>query len=113
MRGTNPLTEDPDDFVSTQAQARRFGEIIKGALCDDSFVAVEACSSSGDDNQFIKELHKATGVVTIGSDGTANVGGSYWFGGWWTADDGRSQINADGSVTTDDSDEGTGIWRPF
>ncbi|MDX1564978.1 MAG: hypothetical protein R3236_06205 [Phycisphaeraceae bacterium] len=101
------------DFVSTKAEAKKFGELIKEAFCEDGFISIESCSSSGPSNKFIKELNKATGLTTIGSPGTANLGGSDKKGAWWKAKSGRSQVNKDGTVKTDPAKKGTGVWKPF
>jgi len=103
------------DFVSTQAQATLFGQLIKNALCPggSAFVAVAACSSTGNNNDFIKTFHAASGVITIGSPKACRSGGNWFHGAWWETDGGRTQVNADGTIKTDSRKEGTGIWKPL
>jgi hypothetical protein len=103
------------DFVSTAAEAQRFGALIKAALSPgpETFISIEACSSAGPGNAFIKALQAATGVVCIGSTGSANLGGNWWSDAWWEADGGRAQVNRDGTVKADARTSGTNIWRPF
>jgi monoamine oxidase/subtilisin family serine protease len=109
---------EANDMVSATSQATRFGTIIRNALGAarggrTPFVSVAACSSSGPADVFIKALHAASGAITIGSVDSCRSGGNWWNKAWWEADKGRSQVNADGSITVDTSDEGSGIWRPF
>lgn len=110
VEGTEAL-----DMVSTAAQAAAFGAIIKNALGTGgtSFISVSACSSSGPSDAFIKALHTATGVVTVGSVDSCRTGGNWFSGAWWEAEKGRSQVNLDGTTKADTRDEGTGMWRPF
>ena len=106
---------EAQDFVSSAAQAAKFGSIVKNAFGTGgtSFIAVAACSSSGPNDAFLKALQAASGTMTIGSVGSCRSGGNWFHGAWWEADKGRSQVNVDGSVRVDTRDEGTGIWRPF
>lgn len=106
---------EANDMVSTAAQAAKFGDIIRNALCGGgrAFVSVAACSSAGNNNDFLRALHTASGAITIGAPGSVRTGGNWWHRAWWEAAGGRAQINSDGTVRTDARDEGTGIWRPF
>ena len=103
------------DFVSTKAQAKRFGEIIKGAFCGGagSFISFGACQATGTSNSFIKELNKAAGVTVIGAPQNVRGGGDGKRGAWWETNGGRVQVNRDGTIKTDARTKGTGIWRPF
>ena len=103
------------DMVSSAAQAATFGKIIKEALGTGgtSFISVAACSSAGPNGAFIKALHAATGTINIGSVGSCRSGGNWFSGAWWEAEKGRTQVNTDGTLRVDTTDEGTGIWRPF
>lgn len=103
------------DVVATAAQATTFGTIVRNALCSGgrAFISVAACSSAGNNNDFLRTLRTATGAITIGAPGSVRVGGNWWHRAWWEADGGRAQVNADGTVRTDARSEGTGIWRPF
>jgi hypothetical protein len=106
---------EAQDFVSSQAQATKFGQMIKGALCTggSAFISVAACSSAGNNNDFIKALQAAAGGITIGTPKSCRSGGNWWSKSWWEAEGGRTQVNTDGTTKTDSRDEGTGIWKPF
>jgi hypothetical protein len=106
---------EANDFVSTQAQATMFGQIIKNAFCPggNSFISIASCMSTGNNLDFITALNAATGIITIGSPDTCTSGGNWWHGAWWKADRGRIQMNVDGTTKTDSRKEGTGIWKPF
>ena len=52
---------------SDPAQATTFGNLVKNALSTGGFISVAACESSGPNDVFIKALHTASGVITIGS----------------------------------------------
>jgi len=106
-------SSEANDMVSTAAQAAKFGAIVKEALASGGFIAVAACQSSGPNDAFIKALHTATGGITIGSPKDCRSGGNWFHGAWWECDNGRTQVNVDGSTKADARDEGTGIWRPF
>lgn len=101
------------DMVSTQAQATKFGQIIKNALRPGGFVAITSCRGAGPNNVFIQALHAGTGGVTLGSQGDTSSGSGWWHKSWWEAGGGRVQVNADGTVKTSSKDEGNGMWRPF
>lgn len=106
---------EANDFVSTQSQATKFGQLIKNALCPggSAFISVAACGSSGNNNDFLKALNTATGAIAIGSPKACRSGGNWWHGAWWETDGGRTQVNVDGTVKSDSRKEGTGIWKPF
>ncbi|MCX5328150.1 hypothetical protein [Streptomyces sp. NBC_00140] len=106
---------EAEDFVSTAAEAAQFGTIIKNALGTGgtSFISIAACSSSGPGDAFIKALHAATGAITIGSVKGCESGGNWFSRAWWEAEQGRSQVNLDGTTKVDTRDEGTDIWYPF
>jgi hypothetical protein len=105
---------EANDMVSTTSQATKFGTIIKNALGPGpSFVSIAACSSAGPADIFIKAVQAATGGIVIGSVDSCRSGGNWWHKAWWEAEKGRSQVNRDGSITFDSTDEGRGIWRPF
>jgi len=104
---------EANDMVSTAAQAAKFGTLVKNALSTGGFISIAACESSGPNDVFIKALHTASGVITIGSPKACRSGGNWFSGAWWECDGGRTQVNLDGTVKTDTRDEGSGIWRPF
>ncbi|HZM83486.1 MAG TPA: hypothetical protein VFC19_47835 [Candidatus Limnocylindrales bacterium] len=106
---------EAQDRVSNDTQTKKFGELIKGAFGPTAkpFISVAACSSAGPNNAFLKTLHTATGAITIGAVDEARSGGSWWSGAWWEVNKGRSQVNLDGTVKVDNTDEGNGIWKPF
>ncbi|WP_328520477.1 FAD-dependent oxidoreductase [Kribbella sp. NBC_00359] len=105
---------EANDMVSTTSQATKFGTIIKNALGPGpSFVSIAACSSAGPADIFIKAVQAATGGIVIGSVDSCRSGGNWWHKAWWEAEKGRSQVNRDGSIRFDSTDEGRGIWRPF
>jgi competence ComEA-like helix-hairpin-helix protein len=104
---------EANDMVSSAAHAAKFGNLVKNALSTGGFISIAACESSGPNDVFIKALHTASGVITIGSPKACRSGGNWFHGAWWECDAGRTQVNLDGTVKTDTRDEGTGIWRPF
>ncbi|MGW5192752.1 FAD-dependent oxidoreductase [Kribbella sp. NPDC004138] len=105
---------EANDMVSTSSQATKFGTILRNALgAGNSYLAIAACSSSGPGDIFVKAVQAATGGIVIGAVGTCTSGGNWWSKAWWEADLGRSQVNRDGSIKLDGTDEGRGIWRPF
>ena len=104
---------EAQDFVSTQSRAAKFGAIIKNALAPNAFISVAACGSAGNNNDFIKALQAATGAIVIGTPSGCRSGGSWFSGAWWECDEGRVQINKEGTTKVDASDDGTGIWKPF
>lgn len=108
IEGTEAL-----DFVTTQAHAAKFGGLIKNALSPSAFISVASCGSAGHNNDFIKALQAATGAVVIGTPAGCRSGGNWFSGAWWECDKGRVQINKDGTVKVDPSDDGKGIWKPF
>jgi hypothetical protein len=101
------------DFVSTAAQATKFGQIIKNALRPGGFVAVTACMAAGTNNRFLQALTAGTGAISMGSPGSTEAGSGWYHKSWWEADGGRVQVNADGTTKTSSTDEGNGMWRPF
>jgi len=52
-------------------------------------------------------------VVVIGSKDACASGGNWFSDAWWEVDDGRVQVNKDGTTKVDPSDDGKGIWKPF
>jgi hypothetical protein len=106
---------EAQDFVSTAAQATKFGQIIKGAFCGGggSFISVAACSSAGPANAFVTALQAATGVIVIGAPGSCRSGGNWLQGAWWESASGRTQVNTDGTIKQDTNSDGRGIWKPF
>jgi hypothetical protein len=101
------------DFVSTAAQAKKFGELIKNALRPGGFVAVTSCYGAGTNNAFLKALTSGTNAISIGGPKSTEAGSGWFHKSWWEADGGRVQVNADGTVKTSSTDEGNGMWRPF
>ncbi len=106
-------SSEANDMVNNAARATTLGTILKNAISSNGFISVAACYSSGSNDSFIKALHTATGLITIGSPKDCRSGGNWFHGAWWEVDAGRSQINLDGTRKVDTHDEGTGIWRPF
>ena len=104
---------EAQDFVSNQSQAAKFGTIIKNALAPDGFISIAACGSAGNNNDFIKTLQAAAGTIVIGTPSGCRSGGSWFSDAWWEVDNGRVQVNRDGTTKVDPSDDGTGIWKPF
>ena len=43
----------------------------------------------------------------------SSPGGGWFWGSWWEAEKGRTQVNADGSTKTDTREKGSNMWRPF
>jgi hypothetical protein len=105
----------PDDFVSGKNQAQDFGRIVHHALSkeSDAFIAIESCYSAAHKEEFILPLHNETDVIVNGAVAEANVGGYDVDKAWWVAIKGRTQINRNGTTTSDSSTEGTDVWRPF
>ncbi|HEX8625691.1 MAG TPA: hypothetical protein VF782_11505 [Allosphingosinicella sp.] len=103
------------DFVSSAAQVAKFGNIIKNALCPGAktFVSVASCMSAGNANAFIRALNAATGAIAVGTAKGCSSGGNWLTRAWWEADAGRVQVNADGTIKSDGSKHGQGIWKPF
>lgn len=106
-------SNEANDMVSSQSHASKFGTILKNALAPDGFISIASCKSAGINNQFIKTLQAAADSIVIGSPDNCRSGGSWFSDAWWEVDNGRVQINRDGTTKVDHSDEGTGIWRPF
>lgn len=112
---TTDFSLDARGTPASVNQVTAFGGIIKEALSTarGAFVSVAACKSSGPNSEFLKQLHAATGVITIGSIGDCRSGGSWLSDAWWEAESGRSLVDRAGNVKINTRDEGTGIWRPF